>query len=93
MKVMKMIQNGFQKVVTFVKDNTRKVAVALGISVAAQALINTASAQTSVTTLPFDTSFLYTCLSTPTNAALTVSIGFAAVFMVIVYIKKAISKR
>lgn len=53
-----------------------------------------ASAQTGgPTALPVDPSFLYTCISTPTIAAVGIALGFGGLFMVIGFIKKALSKR
>ena len=88
------LQNGFRKVQSFVKRNVNKVKVALGIGTAAAAAStgSVAHAQSSVTALPFDPSFLYTCITTPTNAALVVGLGFAAVFFVIRMIKKGLQR-
>jgi hypothetical protein len=44
-------------------------------------------------TLPVDPSFLYTCINSPTVAAVGVALGFGGLFMVIGYIKKALSKK
>jgi hypothetical protein len=88
------LENGFRKLQNFVKRNANKVKVALGIGTGAAVASSgsVAHAQSSVTALPFDPSFLYTSITTPTNAALIVGLGFAALFFVIRKIRKALGQ-
>ena len=88
-KLIHAAQNGLQKVATFVKKNAAAVLAVVGLTVGAGSAVAQSAGPTE---LPVDPSFLYTSLDSAVIPAITVVLGFTALFIVIRWIRKAMSK-